>query len=355
MIGLIYAGDIALCPFIKKYIKVLDEHNIDYEIIHWDRLGNTQAEREGVFTYSESVDRYAPRIKKLMPFYRFSRFATKTIKKRKYDKLVVLTTQTALYILPTLLLKYRKKFFFDYRDTSYEFLKPYCALVNKIANLASGVCISSPGFAQYVKPKIPAVLSHNFQDKYYEDREKTCHKNESGKITLGYIGILREADYIKKMIDTFGKDDRFQFNIHGTGDNWEALRDYSKKYTNVYVAGPYMEEEKRDILRSFDIICYNYPYSFVNYPALANKFYDGLIMKKPMYTNKNVFSGKLVEDNGLGIAIDENDTLVSQKIYDYYKNFNPDTFSQNCEAYLEKVLSDEKEYIAKIEETLCKG
>lgn len=348
MIGIICAGQIELSPFVKKYIKVFEENNIEYEIIHWDRSGEERCDPSNYHTFTLPLERYSSKFKKAVPFIKFCRFVSKCVKRRKYDKLVILTTQTAIFSLGLLLGKYRKKYFFDYRDTSYEYLKPYSMLINKICNNSVGMCVSSPGFLEYIKTTAPVSVSHNFQDAYYERRKMECVGGNGEKIVVGYIGVLREFEYLKKLILQFSADNRFEFVIHGSGDCIEQLREFSKDYDNIKVMGAYKEEDKQAIVDSFDMICYNYPTSFVNYPAVANKLYDGLIMKKPLFANSRTFSGKLIKENGLGISVDENSDKVTEELYDYYTSFNREEFAQNCEKYLEKVMNDEKDYIAAI-------
>ena len=344
MIGIVCAAQMELSPFIKKYTKIFDEMNVPYEIIHWDRSGEKIERAENVHTFTDPLFRYASKFKKLMPFLRFSKFASKIIKQKKYDKLVVLTTQTAVLIPNILLRRYKKRYFFDYRDTSYENKALYRKFVTKIADNSMGMCFSSPGFREYVKTKAPSVISHNFQDKHLEGRSLECVKSTDGKIRMGYIGVLREYEYLANLVEKFGKDSRFEFLIHGGGDDLDKLRTLSENYDNIKVFGAYKEEEKTDILKSFDMICYNYPTSFVNYPALANKFYDGMIAKKPMFANSATFSGTMVRDNGLGVSIDEKEENITDLIYDYYQGLDEKTFSENCEKFLVKVQEDEKEY-----------
>ena len=152
------------------------------------------------------------------------------------------------------------------------------------------------------------------------------------------------------MTEKFGADSRFEFHVHGSGDCVDRLSDYSKGFKNIKVFGAYDERDKMNIIDSFDMICYNYPYNFVNYPAVANKFYDGLIRKKPMFGNLNTYSGKLIDENCLGISLAENEEYITDKIYDYYKSFDEGEFSENCEAVLKKVIKEDRYYTEKIHE-----
>lgn len=352
MIGIVCAGQIELSPFVKKYIKVFEQNNAEYEIIHWDRSGTKRNDSENYYTFDVRLNRYSSKFSKLIPFIKFSRYASRIITERRYSKLVILTSQTAILLLPMLLGKYKKRYFFDYRDTSYEYIKPYSMLINKIADNSIGMCVSSPGFKEYIKTSAPTVISHNFQDEHVSSRAIECKKKTDGKIVMGYIGVLREYEYIKKLISDFGNDKRFEFRIHGGGDDVERLRQYSLRFDNVYVAGAYDEKDKPRIMETFDMICYNYPTSFVNYPAVANKLYDGIIMKKPLFANSRTFSGKLVQTNGLGISIDQDDESITDKLYNYYSDMDVNVFSEKCEEFLEKVLEEEKEYLAAIKKMI---
>jgi hypothetical protein len=68
-------------------------------------------------------------------------------------------------------------------------------------------------------------------------------------------------------------------------------------------------------------------------------------MKKPLFANSRTFSGKLVAENMLGVSIDQDDEKITEKIYDYYKNFDSEKFDASCEKFLQSVLNDEKDYI----------
>lgn len=350
MIGIIYCGQIELSPFVKKYIAALERENITYEIVHWNRSGTKMPDDDKNRTFSAQVDRYGSLWGKALPYLQFRRFAKQMIKKRNYEKLIILTTQTAFMIPDLLFGKYKNRYFFDYRDTSYEYIKPYKKLVDKIIKKSSFTAVSSPGFKKYLTDEKELIVAHNFQYEYYDNRAARCVKSESEKIVIGYIGYLREYDYLIKLAEKIGADTRFELHIHGSGDCLSALSDFAEAYPNISVYGAYDEKDKMKIVDTFDMICYNYPKSFVNYPAVANKFYDGLIRKKPMFGNSDTFSGELIAQNGLGISLPETEENVTDKIYEYYNTFDEKEFEENCEKVLKKVIDEDAYYTEKIEE-----
>ena len=354
MVGIIIAVPVALSPFTKKYIEALEKKSIPYEIIEWNRYGAYSEKSEKYHTYFVPTGRYSGLASKILPFLKFRKFAKKIIKEKKYDKLIVLTTQTAFIIFDVLLKrKYKNKYFFDYRDTSYEYIGLYRRFVNKVILNSYATCVSSYGFKKYLTDKKELITAHNFQKQYYGSRiTHYAGKTDNEKLIIGYIGYLREYEYIQKFIDAFGNDKRFEFHIHGSGDFEQKLKEYAGKYDNVIVFGGYKEAEKMDIVDTFDMICYNYPRSFVNYPAMANKFYDGMIRKKPMFGNSDTFSGELIEKYGLGISLPEGDNEITDKIYDYFLSFDKEKFEKSCEDFLLKVLREDEIYTEKINDFL---
>ena len=80
MIGIIYAGQIELSPFVKKYIEIMNRENIPYEIVHWNRSGIKMPDDDKNFTLYQKVERYGRISGKILPFISFRRFAKKIIK-----------------------------------------------------------------------------------------------------------------------------------------------------------------------------------------------------------------------------------------------------------------------------------
>ena len=99
-------------------------------------------------------------------------------------------------------------------------------------------------------------------------------------------------------------------------------------------------------------MCYNYPYSYVNDGAVANKYYDALIMKKPMFVNPKTLLGAFIERENLGAGVDEESLDISGKIYDWYKNFDACEFSKKCDFYMDRYIAEDKLFREKIKETL---
>ena len=354
MVGIIYIGNINRCPYLKYYTNCMEKKGIEYEIIYWDRSlkikdGSRKTNESNLHIFNLASKEQRKPYKKIIDFYRFSKFVRGIVKQQNYDKLIILTTMTGIVLFPELLGKYKKKYIFDYRDASYEYIKPFYMILSKIIHNSYFTSISSKGFLNILPKDENYILAHNITNyKTNKERERL----QKDKYRIGYIGGLRSSVYMKKLVDIFAEDPRFEFVVHGGGNNLQELREYSKGFSNVSFTGFYSETEKEFLLKEIDIICYNYPESFNHNIALANKYYDGLIEGIPLLGNIKTYSGKLIESNSIGISLDFNDLNYKEKLYNYIKNIDYKIFDKNCKTLLDEIKLDVNLYVRKIEEFL---
>ena len=225
----------------------------------------------------------------------------------------------------------------------------YKLLTNIIDNSAF-TCISSDGFRR-ILPNREYVLAHNFRYADLEKQVDAVMLNRSNPIKVSYIGLLREFSYHKRLIDIFGNDSRFVLRFHGDGPEINKIREYASEFNNVEITGRYNNDEKNKYNLDADMLLYNYPCSYNRNCALANKYYDGILYKKPMIANVDTFSGQLVKEKGLGVSLSfalTNDEYKNQ-VYDYYLGFDQEEFVKNANEELERILQEDKLYVEKID------
>lgn len=348
MIGLICVEE-GRAPFIQKYITLLKKKSIDYEIIIWNRNGSKKTDIENAVIFSDKSNRTSSIYEKFPHFLRFRRFVIKRIKKQKYEKIIFLTTLSAFFLPLSLFKQYKDKFILDYRDSSYEYLSFFKRKLSRIVNYSDFTCISSRGFLEILPKSNKYIITHNYKERDIQNEIFDYQKKSGDEIlTISYIGVLREYEYMTNLIMQFANDSRFLLNIHGAGEILDDLRNFSKNYDNISITGSYVESEKESLILNSDILCYNYPPSYINNCALANKFYDGLIYKKIMFGNIDTFSGKLIKNNYLGISLSDVEEEKNNKIFEFYHTLNSDLFIKNSHNFLVKAIEEEKYCINKI-------
>lgn len=350
MIGIVVSNDLNTCPYIDKYLDILNKRKIPYEIILWNRDGRKRDYPDNYIIYDCPSELYVPKRKKIKDFAKFTYFLNRTIRRRKYDKLIFLTTFTALMCYTYTCGKYKKKYIFDFRDLSLEHNRIFRGIVKKVIDNSYFTCMSSPEFAK-VFGVTDYVIAHNFR---YRDLAENCleiqERGKNGIINLLHIGITRGEEYNKRLADVFGNDKRFEVNIIGSGNDTPSYLEYTKSIPNITVKGTYDNEEKAKLIESADMLLYYYPSSFNCDRALANKYYDGLIYKKPLVGNVNTYSGKRLYEKGLGISLDLSSDTFASDVFTYYMNFDWVKYAEAVEKEINAVLSEDKIYVDRIEE-----
>lgn len=349
MIGIVCFLSTRYAQFAYKYINVLEKNKIPYEFIFWNREGDYNEEKDNWIPFDENINSFQPFYKKIFSFIKFSIFMRKKIKERKYDKLIVLISQTAIPLTDLLLFKYKKKYIYDYRDVTFENIKLYKMLINKLVKNSCFTAISSKGFMKYLDSDNTYVLSHNTRNFELLNIDK----NNSSKIRIVYWGMVRQLDFNCKICDLFANDDRFEIYYHGAGYHNE-LKEYckEKKYENIIITGSYNLENIKEFVKNTDIILNLYDNDKQQMPAMTVKFYDSIMYGKPMLVNKYSYMSQLVNEYNLGFIFDEKDNFILDKLYEQYTQFNYCNYEVMRKEIYELIKEDDIRFEKKLINTI---
>ncbi len=86
-VALVLAGNIWFAPYIRIYTHLLEEAKVDYSIISWNRDG--QDPPRG-FQYDKKWSNVDKGGAGLFAYYGYIRFVKKTIRRERFDRLIVL-------------------------------------------------------------------------------------------------------------------------------------------------------------------------------------------------------------------------------------------------------------------------
>ncbi|CCV65103.1 Putative sugar transferase, fragment [Paracholeplasma brassicae] len=153
MIGIIHLINTEFSPYIKKYTSILDELQLEYEIVFWNRL-NYEYTRKEFVVYNDYTPLETSKYKKALKFMRYRKFVNRILSQKKYSKVIFLTTLTGFLVNTKNLKKYRGKFIFDIRDYTYENNIFFRFFEKKIINYSRITTISSPYFKNFYQSSI---------------------------------------------------------------------------------------------------------------------------------------------------------------------------------------------------------
>jgi hypothetical protein len=344
-IGLILCADLEKAQYLYKYIELLDSVKCCYDVIYWNRnLSNYKIQCDGcLIPFNEKIDSFKPLVFKVRQYLRFFRFVHRVIKKNSYDKLIVFTTPAAIVLLDLCLNKYKKRYLFDYRDITKEYLFIYKKAVEKLANSSNMFVVSSPGYLNnFDLKKIENwVLCHNtYKDISYK---KSFEKNIEEPIKIVYWGAVRQVEYNKKICKLFGNDDRFDFIFHGDGA-YEELRLFceKRKIKNITFTGKYFLNQINEFAHRTDILFNAYETDYVTTPSLAVKVYDSLVYQLPLIVSKNTFMESYLKENEHVFTFSLDDNSILDKLYEWYVHLDIEKVKKSFERLHSQVEKDEE-------------
>lgn len=318
-IAIVGFHNLHLMQYLYKYTDIFDKYNIDYDVIFWDRdMDSTIKYKEFVgmpISYQYKMNNYQSKVKKIVGFLTCISFVKKRIKKSQYDKIIILTTQTAISLYRTVL-KYRGNYIYDYRDLTYEKNRICKQMVLKLMNNSYMTCMSSMGFKQIIGDNSKIIISHNCSNIEYHKIKKSI----GYKIRVTFWGMVRQVEFNKKICDRFAGDNRFDLRYHGEGYSLE-LQEYcnQKKYSNIKFTGRYVVDEIPAFVSTTDIILNLYENDEQQKLAITVKFYDAVRYGVPMLVTKGSFMEKILSGNKAVLAIDVDDINLDSIVEWYQK------------------------------------
>lgn len=341
-IALILPNNVWFCPFASIYSKLFDKFGVKYDIISWNRSG----EKEDAIQYNNKLQSRNP-FKLWWAYKKFASFVKFTVKKNGYDKLIVFTPQSAIFLSDFLKKEFNGKYIFDYRDLSLEqkkyFKKPFSSVLHhSFANV-----ISSPGFKKYLPPQYDYIISHNFDvDVVREEIDKGCvDLLKKEPIDVLTIGGIRDYESNVQIIENLANVDGFTVRFVGKGPSAETLQKTAQSLNakNVSFDGFYPKEKEKDYVKNATFINIYYPRKASHDTALSNRFYNSLIYGKPMITTANTTQGDYASDYGVGLAL-ENCNNLPNALTNYLNKMDIAQYIENRRKLLNDFLLDYNEW-----------
>jgi hypothetical protein len=340
-IALIVPGDLVLQPYTFYYTDILDCYNIEYEYIYFAR----DVKLQGVFNNKKTTPLgkkssiETSNVYKIFSYYIFSKAVRRYLINNDFDYVFVFTLPNAIFLKSFLLKNYRNKFVFDIRD--YSVMNVF--FKNSIEALVSNslfTAISSKGFLTWLPNKYNYVLSHNTAKRslFYSGYDDICLNLKSLKILT--IGRIRDYSTNKRIIERLGNKKNIQIVISGVGFIKDALELYfDSKYNNLTFTGSYKKNEELLIVNSASFLNLILPNDIASRTLMTNRFYLGVICRRPLIVSEKSYQSIIVEEFSLGIVLKSNDNL-HDAIVEYVKNFDKKIYEKGCNDLIDIIHND---------------
>lgn len=182
---------------------------------------------------------------------------------------------------------------------------------HKLINSAEGIIICSEKRLEQIKGTDPKkiVVIHN-TPSFNTLNVSTLNLNLK-KVKIAYVGILSEGRLLKELAEVIINNPHIELHIGGFGSLHEYFHELSLKYINVFYYGKLEYSATLELEKSCDIITAIYDPEIPNhYFAAPNKFYEALMLGKPLIMVNGTGMSEIVKQEDIGELIDyERDSL----------------------------------------------
>lgn len=336
-------------PYMNFYLENIDRSQNDVHILYWNRdLKAEDTSKYGDVRLHEFAcyqEDEVSKLSKLGSFAKYRKYALKLIKDEAFDFIYVLHSLTGVLVADILKKRYKDRYVFDYRDSTYEGFAPFKKIVAQLTLNARATFVSSDAFRQLL-PSTAAektYTSHNLLTDSLRHREaKTEQGVPSDKIRIAFWGYIRHEEINRVLIEKIAADDRFELHYYGREQQVAlSLKAYAAEIRagNVFFHGEYVPEERYGFVGRTDLL-HNIYYDANTMLAMGNKYYDGAIFRIPQLCMKGSFMGDCVTRTGIGLACDPYEEGFTETLYAYYTSLNVEAFQRACDIETERVISE---------------
>lgn len=319
-IAIVGVHNLHLMQFLYKYTDILDSRGISYDVLYWDRDMDSSIKYKtfsgNKIAYRYKMSNYQPKWKKVKGFIGCIKFFCKIIRDKKYDHIILLTTQTALpvYILSKTVRN--SKYIFDYRDLTYEQNSICKKIIKKLITESQFTAISSMGFKKVLGESNKFVVSHNVSNLKMEFLPKQQNQN----IRIVFWGMIRQVEWNKKICDVFGNVSGIELVYRGEGHT-EELKEYCAKYQNITFTGRYTTDQISSFAEQTDVLLNLYANDAQQKLAMTVKLYDAIRYGLPMLISKGSYMAEIMETNKYAYITDI-DNFDFEEFIKWYQNLN---------------------------------
>jgi glycosyltransferase involved in cell wall biosynthesis len=308
---------------VEKEVDALLKAGHKVEILAWDRGAKYNSKESDLYfkNGNAKIIRFGiPAVfgggikRNLFPLIEFQIKLLKWLYKNRsrYDVIHACDFDTA-YISSRIAFRLNKKFvydIFDYYVDAFQVpgsIKTYIKkLDNNIINNSDAVIICNEKRREQIsgtKPK-ELVIIHNSPSNLDSQSSKELGLNMD-KLKIVYVGILSEGRLIMETADFVCKNKDYEYHIGGFGGLDVRLEDMSRRYSNIYFYGKMPYSKTIELENNCDIITALYdPGNPNNQYAAPNKFYEALMLGKPLIMVRNTGMDDIVEMNNVGEIIE---------------------------------------------------
>ena len=351
-IGIIFPGSIFTTPYLKRYTDIIERSGMEYDLIYWNtqNIAEESSAAEAI-CLNYQMTPTSSLIRKIVGYFKFVMMSNHALRKTNYEKVIILTSISAVFLYGTLKKKYRKQYLLDIRDYYKENRPLYYLFEKKEIENSSRTIISSEGFKHFLPPQ-EYVITHNIN--WIEPEIVQNFRNEDKRnkkcINISFIGNMRFPQQDRAIIDCFANDSRFNVNFFGSGYGIHESYCTENKIFNVSILDWFPPEMTIDLYRKTDMVLnlYGSGTPLLDF-ALSNKLYYAAQLGKPILVCPHTYMEKISTEYNFGFSFDFKIENIKDRLFEYYQSIDWKKFYKNCDEYLLRVRMEDELFVKSVE------
>jgi glycosyltransferase involved in cell wall biosynthesis len=125
------------------------------------------------------------------------------------------------------------------------------------------------------------------------------------RVKIIYVGILQNHRLLEELLDVVSSRNDCELNIAGFGKLEQLVKNYSMKFENIIFHGKTLYNQTIALEKSSDLMVALYDPAIDNHIyAAPNKFYEALMLGKPLIMVKETGFSEIIEEYDFGVTIE---------------------------------------------------
>lgn len=311
-------------PPVEKAALALLNAGYHVQIIGWDRNADYDLKTDflQLLDYEVEVIRFGIKAqfsggikKNLFPLCRFlAHLRAWLIKNRRtYDIVHAFDFDTG-FVASRYAKMFNKTFIYhilDYYVASHGLRKtvlekPIYKLENSVINGADATIICTEKRKEQIsesRPKRLAVIHNTPSAAQFKQCENKTQK--TGRIKIVYVGILEPSRLLREITAAVSESNDLELHVAGFGALEAFFMEQSQIHDNIYYYGRLTYDHTLSLENECDIMLAIYDPAIDNHRfAAPNKFYESLMLGKPVIMARGTGMSEVVEANRIGELIE---------------------------------------------------
>ena len=244
----------------------------------------------------------------------------------EYDAIHAFDFDTGFAAMPCCRI-FRKKLIYHVLDYYIEGHILSCKMLNpiieffeiRVINAADATIICTEKRKQQISKALPRKLYviHNTPEATIEPDNSFQLHGEHNKTKVAYVGVLSRMRLLKETVEAIAQMDSVEMHIGGFGEYEGWIQEAANRFGNIFFYGRLQYGQTLALERQCDIMVAVYDPSIRNHQyAAPNKFYESLMLGKPIIMAQNTGYDEVIRSKDLGILTEYSKDGIVHVIHD---------------------------------------